>query len=106
MCPVRSVTYVSGRSSPVNTRRFSLSPFLGLSLKKPFCQKFAKSRFDLVGECPGPSDAAVQIIAAAVRHAVASALRERKGCGSPGSPALLPAFLPDTVIPVIALALS
>src|ERR1700676_4409391 len=26
--------------SPVNTRRFSLSPLSGLSLKKPFCQPF------------------------------------------------------------------
>src|SRR5271165_2738440 len=26
--------------SPVNTRRFSLFPFSGLSLKKPFCQPF------------------------------------------------------------------
>jgi len=29
-----------GRSSPVNTRRFSLFPFSGLPLKKPFCQPF------------------------------------------------------------------
>src|SRR5882762_4404675 len=27
MCPVRSVTYVASRSSPIYTRRFSLSPF-------------------------------------------------------------------------------
>src|SRR6266481_387273 len=26
--------------TPVNTRRFSLSPLSGLSLKKPFCQPF------------------------------------------------------------------
>src|SRR5260370_18775336 len=26
--------------SPINTRRFSLFPFSGLSLKKPFCQPF------------------------------------------------------------------
>jgi len=29
--------------SPINTRRFSLSPSWGLDIKKPFCQKFAKS---------------------------------------------------------------
>jgi hypothetical protein len=40
MCPVRCVTYVSGRSSPVNKRRFSSFPFSGTSLKKPFCQPF------------------------------------------------------------------
>jgi hypothetical protein len=27
--------------SPVNTRRFSLFPFWGISLKKPICQLFA-----------------------------------------------------------------
>src|ERR1700722_17188995 len=40
MCPVQCVTYVSGRSSPINTRLFSLFPFSGISLKKPFCQPF------------------------------------------------------------------
>src|ERR1700730_15593993 len=30
MCPVQCVTHVSGRSSPVNTRLFSLSPFRGI----------------------------------------------------------------------------
>jgi len=29
--------------SPIYTRRFSLSPSWGLIIKKPFCQKFAKS---------------------------------------------------------------
>jgi hypothetical protein len=33
--------------SPVNTRLFSLFPFSGISLKKPFCQKFAKNRLGL-----------------------------------------------------------
>src|ERR1700682_3964078 len=39
-CTVRSLTYVSGPSSPVNTRRFSLFPFSGRFLKKPLCQPF------------------------------------------------------------------
>src|SRR5712671_187803 len=30
--------------SPVNTRRFSLFPFRGISLKKPICQLFANLR--------------------------------------------------------------
>jgi hypothetical protein len=40
MCPVQCVTYVSGRSSPIYTRPFSLFPFSVSSLKKPFCQPF------------------------------------------------------------------
>src|SRR6266481_6022651 len=40
MCPVRCVTYVSGRSSPVNTRLLSLFHFQGIPLKKPICQLF------------------------------------------------------------------
>jgi hypothetical protein len=31
--------------------------------KNPFCQKFAKSRFDLVGHCSGRSDGAIPSIA-------------------------------------------
>jgi integrase-like protein len=31
---------LSRRRQPVNTRRFSLFPFSGLSLKKPFCPPF------------------------------------------------------------------
>ncbi len=54
-----------------------------------------------MGECPGPSDAAVQIIAAAVRQAVASELRKRKGCGSSVSPDLLTHFLVATLISVM-----
>jgi hypothetical protein len=38
-----TVTYASGRSSPVNMRRFTLFPFLGLVIKNPFCQKFSTS---------------------------------------------------------------
>jgi len=36
MCPVRSVTYVASRSSPVNTRAFSLLLFWGSHSKKQF----------------------------------------------------------------------
>src|SRR5882672_7477101 len=37
---IRARLVVQVHPGPVNTRRFSLSPLSGLSLKKPFCQPF------------------------------------------------------------------
>jgi hypothetical protein len=36
---------------------------MGNCHQNPSCQKFAKSRFDRVGHCPGRSDAALPTIA-------------------------------------------
>jgi hypothetical protein len=41
--------------SAVNTRLFSLFPFSWISLKKPFCHKFAKNRLSFGGNHPGRS---------------------------------------------------
>src|SRR5260370_38441053 len=43
--------------SPIYKRRFSLSPSGGLVIKKPFCQKFAKSRVGDRSRNPGRSHA-------------------------------------------------
>jgi hypothetical protein len=43
--------------SPINARRFSLSPSSGPVIKQPFCQKFAKSRVGHRSRNPWRSDA-------------------------------------------------
>src|SRR3984893_1009639 len=46
--------------SPVNTRRFSLFPFWGLPLKKPFCQPFVNFTIDQMALHSGRKDPSVK----------------------------------------------
>src|SRR5882672_8446465 len=81
--------------SPINTRRFSLFPFRGISLKKPICQLFANftigrtalhsGRYDRSGEGQTASiDSAMSRTLPSQVEGRARQCKTLQGCGTSG----------------------